>query len=127
VSELLRFAVVGVIGYGVDVAALYVARDALGLGLYLGRVFSFLVAATATWYLNARFTFRVERLGIGQWARFLAANSAGALVNYGVYAMLIAAGGPAREHPAIAVGCGSLAGLAINFLSSRRFVFARRG
>jgi putative flippase GtrA len=125
-GELFRFALVGVVGFAVDVAALYFARDALALGLYLGRVFSFLVAATATWYLNARFTFRVERLGLAQWARFLVANSAGALVNYGVYAALIAAGGVAREIPAIAVGCGSLSGLAVNFAFSRRFVFARR-
>src|SRR5689334_13700891 len=126
-GELLRFALVGVVGYVVDVAALTLVRDALGLGLYLGRVFSFLLAASATWYPNARIPFRVKRLGWRQWAAFLAANSAGAVVNYGVYAALVTWVGPARDHPAIAVACGALSGLLLNFASSRRFVFARRG
>jgi putative flippase GtrA len=126
VAELLRFAVVGTIGFIIDVAALHLFAEALGAGLYLGRVFSFLAAATVTWYLNARFTFRVERLGLAQWARFLAANSVGAVVNCAVYAGLIALGWLPREFPAIAVGCGSLAGLALNFSASRHFVFARR-
>jgi putative flippase GtrA len=125
-AGLLRFAVVGAIGFVVDVAALHLFAQALGAGLYLGRVFSFVVAASVTWYLNARFTFRVGRLSVAQWGRFLAANSSGAAVNYGVYAALIAAGGVPREVPAVAVGCGSLAGLALNFLASRHFVFARR-
>lgn len=124
--EFLRFAAVGIVGYAVDVAALHLATDGLGAGLYLGRVFSFLIAATVTWYLNARFTFAAARLGLAQWARFLAANSLGAIVNYGVYAALIAWGGLPRDYPAIAVACGSLSGLAINFLGSRRFVFADR-
>ena len=79
-GELLRFATVGAAGYFVDVAALYFAKDVLGLGYYGGRVVSYLVAATFTWYLNARFTFRSEELGVRQWGRFLAANSAGAVV-----------------------------------------------
>ena len=125
-GELFRFAVVGTIGFVVDVAALQLFAGPLGAGLYLGRVFSFLVAASVTWYLNARFTFRVERLGLAQWLRFLAANSVGASANYAVYAALIALGGVPSEFPAIAVGCGSLAGLAFNFAASRHFVFARR-
>jgi putative flippase GtrA len=123
-DELSRFALVGAIGFLVDLAVLHAATD--WLGLYLGRIFSFLAAATATWYLNARFTFRVERLDVAQWARFLGANSGGAVVNYSIYAGLIAWGGLARRYPAIGVGCGSLAGLAVNFLASRRFVFVRR-
>jgi putative flippase GtrA len=125
-AELFRFAVVGTIGFVVDVAVLQLCAEVLGAGLYLGRLFSFLVAATVTWYLNARFTFRVERLGLAQWARFLAANSVGAVVNYAVYAGMIGLGGLPREIPAIAVGCGSVAGLALNFAASRHFVFARR-
>src|SRR6476469_6404288 len=55
--ELLRFGIVGVAGFVVD-AAVLTAAIALGLGPWLGRVLSYLAAATATFALNRAWTFR---------------------------------------------------------------------
>jgi putative flippase GtrA len=83
--QFLSFAVVGVAGFIVDTIALYAALG-LGLGLYGGRAVSFLVAATFTWAMNRRFTFpaRDRERPARQWLKFLAANSLGAVVNYGL-------------------------------------------
>ena len=53
--EFLSFAVVGTIGFVVDLGVLYVVAPTLGW--YGGRVLSFLAAASVTWALNRRFTF----------------------------------------------------------------------
>jgi putative flippase GtrA len=127
-SQFVRFAAVGVAGLVVDTAVLYGVL-ALGAGLYSGRLVSYFAAATATWALNRRFTFGAHHNDAGklaQWAKFLAANALGGLVNYGVYAALVATSPLVATMPVIAVGAGSLAGLAVNFTLSRRFVFRIR-
>jgi putative flippase GtrA len=124
-TEFLRFAVVGIIGLMADMAALTLALQVLHLDLYSGRVFSYLVAATTTWALNRRFTFvRVEhRPPLVQWAKFLAANAIGGLVNYAVYAGVVTFTVLGAAWPVLGVAAGSIAGLAFNFTVSKRWVF----
>jgi len=121
--RFFRFALVGAAGFVVDVAALY-ASFALGAGVYLGRIVSYLCAATFTWGVNRSFTFVSEaRPSVGEWLKFLVANAGGGLVNYGTYAAMVSWGSGLLGHPALAVACGSIAGLVVNYLASSRFVF----
>ena len=55
--RFLTFALVGVVGFVVDASVLYMGIY-MGLGLRLGRVFSYLAAVTTTWALNRIFTFK---------------------------------------------------------------------
>ncbi|WP_431268985.1 GtrA family protein [Dankookia sp. P2] len=73
--KLLRFGVVGIAGFVVDSGMLTVAI-ALGLGPWLGRVLSYLAAATTTFALNRAWTFRgtASKSPVQQWALFLAVN-----------------------------------------------------
>lgn len=98
---------------------------ALGAGLYGGRLLSYLAAATTTWALNRSYTFRNQRSRnkFAEWGRFLAANAVGGLVNYATYAILVTWVSTATAHPVFGVAAGSIAGLAVNFLLSRRVVF----
>ncbi|MGE0724785.1 MAG: GtrA family protein [Alphaproteobacteria bacterium] len=119
-SPLLRFAIVGTIGFVVDAGVLTLLHRAAGIDLYLGRLASFLAAATVTWALNRRFTFRArEPAGPGEWLRWVALMGGGAAINYLVYAWAIA-GWPVALDPVAAVAAGSLAGLAWNYLGARR-------
>jgi putative flippase GtrA len=120
-----RFAAVGAAGFIVD-ATVLTAMLSLGAGFYGGRIFSFLAAATATWYANRRITFssRDSRV-VSEWARFLAASAGGGTVNYLIYAMLVSSFTLCRQHPTVGVAAGSLAGLLINFTISRYLVFQR--
>ena len=128
VRQFLTFSAIGVAGFVVDTATLYTALQ-LGAGLYTGRLASYLVAATTTWALNRRYTFSDRRTHrpAREWARFLAANSLGGVVNYGTYAALVASLPLVAAHPWLGVAAGSLAGLAANFTLSRRLVFTGPG
>lgn len=127
VKEFLFFATIGAFGYLVDVGVLSLAL-LCGLGFYFGRVVSFLSAATFTWYGNRKLTFvsPADGTGVGaagQLVQFICWNALGGAVNFGVYAVLIREGGVFVRMPFLAVAGGSLAGLAINFLVSKFFVF----
>ncbi len=125
-SQFLRFALVGVAGFVVDAATLHAAIRFLGAGLYVGRVLSYLMAATATWALNRRYTFvdRGNSRLLHEWLKFLAANAVGGVVNYLTYAALVKASALVATWPVLGVGAGSIAGLVVNFTLSRRLVFS---
>lgn len=125
-AEFLRFGVVGTAGFVVD-ATVLMAAIALGLGPWLGRVLSYLAAATSTYALNRAWTFRrAERAApMRQWALFVMVNLVGFACNYGTYAALMAGSSLVARNPVLGVAAGSLAGLMWNFLLVRRFVFGQ--
>jgi putative flippase GtrA len=129
VRQFVMFSLVGVIGFVVDSATLYLAMTFCGAGLYSGRIISYLTTASSTWALNRRYTFsgRKSVHAFGEWGRFLAANTLGGMVNYGTYAILVSRYPLAAEWPIIGVAAGSIVGLAVNFLASRTVVFTERG
>jgi putative flippase GtrA len=124
--EFMRFAAVGTAAFVVDTTVLYLALWA-GLGLYSGRVVSYLIAATFTWYGNRRITFATRARGVpaatAEWGRFLLANLVGGAVNYATYAALVSQFGLVRAHPVLGVAAGAIAGLSVNFTLSKRVVF----
>ena len=124
-SQFVRFAVVGTIGFLVDVTVLYIALHGLGLGFYAGRVLSFLAAATTTWLLNRRYTFQgaEQSKPSRQWATFVTFMTLGAVVNYGTYVAIVWFGPDHLLTPFSGVAAGSIAALAVNYTTSRRFVF----
>jgi len=126
--QFLAFSAVGTVGFLVDAVTLHLVMSHLDAGLYGGRVISYLVAASSTWALNRRFTFRAQRSinRTGEWGRFLAANAMGGLVNYATYAVLATFHATVAAQPVIGVAAGSVAGLLFNFTASRYVVFRDR-
>jgi putative flippase GtrA len=125
-AELIRFGLVGIVGFAVDVSVLYLALTALGAGPYVGRGISYLAAASCTWYLNRRLTFadhRSEAIA-REWSRFVMLNAVGGLVNYSTYVAWLHYVGVSGAAPALGVALGSGAGLLVNFTLSRQFVFS---
>ena len=132
-EQFVRFAAVGVGGLFVDMGALWVALRLFGLNLYAGRVFSYLVAATFTWACNRTLTFAgapADR-ALRQWARFILFNAIGGIVNFAVYVLVAVklrdayawTGQVSAMLPYLGVACGSVSGLAFNFLASKFLVF----
>ncbi len=124
-APFVRFCLVGTIGFCIDASVLQIVVQYWGVDPYLGRVLSYLVAATATWGLNRRFTF-----GPGgaeqwqhQWARYVIVNAVGAGVNYGTYAACVWSFALVRQYLILGVAVGSIAALVFNFTASRRLVF----
>jgi len=104
------------------------ALSLLHFNPYLAGIFSFLVAATFTWWGNRLLTFR-ERAARGprsiaaEWMTFVAVNGIGFLVNYAVYASLVAFASSPLNSPFVALAFGTLAGLLLNFALSSQLVF----
>lgn len=124
-QQFIRFGLVGVAGLAVDAATLTLIIGWVVANPYIARVVSFLVAATTTWALNRTFTFRGAPCDslIIQWAHFILANAFGGLVNYAVFAGLVATSPLFAAHPVLGVAAGSLTGMLFNFTASKRLVF----
>ncbi|MFL9870967.1 GtrA family protein [Paraburkholderia megapolitana] len=125
-SQFIRFAIAGVIGFVVDASVLYLAL-ACGLGLFAGRAVSFIAAVWVTWRINRRHTFRerAERSAWVEWWRYLLSMLGGASVNYATYSAVVLIVHGWRLVPLIAVACGSVAGLFVNFFAAKRWAFKK--
>ena len=124
-GQFMRFAAVGAAGFIVDVSVLYIGLYLFELGYFSGRILSYLVAATATWYLNRNLTFvKSDRSApIKQWISFLAANGFGGLINFATYSLVILYGMDLPLVPLIGTALGSITGLIFNFSASRTLIF----
>jgi putative flippase GtrA len=124
-TQFVKFGVVGTAGFIVDNAFVYTAHFVLGVGLILAGILSFFVAGSSNWFLNRMWTFRGASKGRihYEWLKYLSTNAAGFVLNRGVYIALIATSALCTLHPVLALAAGSIAGLGINFVMSRRVVF----
>jgi putative flippase GtrA len=123
--QFLRFAFVGAIGFAIDVGVLYLSLALFAVGPYVGRLISYLVAATSTWYLHRRITFRnrpSQSMG-REWLKFVTLNGVGGLLNYVTYVACLHYFAGSIYTPAIGVALGSAAGLGVNYALSRLVVF----
>jgi putative flippase GtrA len=122
--SFVRFAIVGVVGFLVDAAVAYLCIYGLGMSPLLARGPSFFCAVTTTWALNRVWSFRSAGGGpLGEWAKYVAANSIGLGVNALTYAVTLALVPPGPLTPLLGIALGSVAGLIFNYTASRRFVF----
>lgn len=121
-GQFVRFAMIGALGFVVDVAVLYGAL-ALGAGWIAGRALSFLAAASFTWAVNRRYTFTATSARWREWGRYMASMAGGMLVNFLAYALVLWLLPAAWWTPGLAVACGSAAALGVNFISAKLFVF----
>ena len=126
-AELVLFSLAGVAGFLVDAGVVWVLTRA-GVGPIMAQAVAFTMAVTVTWLLNRRFTFahHASPNWLREWLHYVAANSVGALVNNGVYALLVLTMAMFSKEPVLAVVSGSLAGLVFNFTASRTLVFRAR-
>lgn len=123
--QLLLFAISGVLGFVVDAGIVQVLVREFAANPYGARVISFLAAATTTWGFNRRYTFAGHGGGSRrrELLRYLIAMACGFALNYGAYAACVLFWPLVREWPAIGVAAGSVAGAAVNFLSSKYWIF----
>lgn len=124
--QIFLFGVVGVVGFLVDTGVLYLFKSLLGL--YAARGVSFIAAVVATWLLNRSITFQEKRYA--HWYQelgyYFVCMIGGGLINLGIYMLLVTQSETAAAYPVIGVAAGSLAGMAVNFLSSKFLIFRSR-
>ena len=124
IRELFRFAVVGTVGFATEAAVVF-ALIGWGREPHAVRLISVPVAVCATWWLNRIWTFASgkdtsPRQQLTLYFGVQEIASGGNLAGYSASLSTIA---PTPTYALAALAAGSIAGMGINFLGSRRFVF----
>ena len=125
-GHLMRFGMVGALGFVVDGAVLE-AMIYLGMNPIADRAVSFPVAVCATWMANRTFTFpdRIEQSRVREASTYVAVQLVGGAANFAVYSALVHSLPMFAAWPILALAFGAVAGLAINYLGSKHIVFRR--
>ncbi len=125
--QVAWFAAGGVLGFAVDAAIVHALVRWAGWNPYAARVLSFLAAASVTWAWNRTFTFAHRRhlRAAAEWTRWMAVMGGGAVLNYTVYALLVAMSDTVRHWPALGVAAGSAVAAVVNFCAARGVVFRK--
>jgi len=121
-GEFLRFCVVGTVGFIVDASLTLLLHQFAWISPLACRVLAFIVAATCTWALNRRFTFRSHR-GASSWLPYIGLTTLGAGINVGVYFTWIQQAGSSATQLLVGVAMGSVAAMGFNFITAKTITF----
>jgi putative flippase GtrA len=123
--EIVFFGIAGTVGFFIDVAVTVLFEPLIGD--YLARIPGLVAAATSTWLINRSLTFKTRKSRHTsvwkEYLHYLSLMFAGAVISYGVYAVIVTLVSYSPFRILIAIALGSLAGMVVNYLSSRRFVY----
>lgn len=127
--QFMLFGVGGGLAFLVDAVVLHLMARIWDADPYAVRLASFMCAVTVTWLFNRTFTFAAGRTRqplLYEWGCYVVSQLGGFSVNYVVYAVLVWSFTLVRQWPVLGVAAGSVAGLTVNYLLARRYVFGRR-
>jgi putative flippase GtrA len=121
------FCIGGVLGFIVDWGVLQTLVSVFAWDRFSSRLISFLCAATATWIFNRTYTFRghSRHTLLGEWGRYIFAMSGGFACNFAAYSALVLTFNIDRHWLVVAVAAGSVAGLGVNYLASRYWIYRK--
>ena len=123
-SRILRFVVVGGIGFVADGAILALLLAATPLGPFGARLVSIAFGLAVTWLCNRTLTFQPSSRGmLREGARYGGVGITTSVFNYLVYSVLLLA--VPWMPPLVALVLASLAAMALSYLGYSRLVFDR--
>ena len=118
-TQIIKFGVVGIVGFITNAGI--VVYFSSNIGPIYSQMIAFPVAVFITWLLNRNYTFGISRYSWRQeFYRYLLGNLLGWAINNGTYFFLILNVSFVYQNPLIAVAAGSLSGMILNFIFSRR-------
>ncbi|MCA8949688.1 MAG: GtrA family protein [Planctomycetes bacterium] len=127
--EFVQFGLVGGSGFVVDVALFLGLQAAFGLQHEVARALSFWGSASWNWAWNRAVTFADRRRTRKrfQWPAFVLSSLLGFVVNWGTYYLLTNHVEFFRSEGSriLALFAGVVAGMGLNFVLARSFVFVR--
>ena len=122
-EQLVKFCVVGAIGYAVNLAVYTLLLDGVGMHYISAAVGSFLVAVTNNYSWNRIWTFRSQRGGVAyQGMRFLIVSTIALLANLAVLHALVTLGLGKVVAQAIAIVLVT----PVNFVGNKLWSFGPR-
>ncbi len=124
-ATALKFAAVGGLGFLADISVLRLCLRGLHLTPFEGRAISLTCAMQVTFLINGLFVFRCLgwRSCGRQWLAYMGSNGLGNLINYLIFAGLVASRWPEVSRNGWALVISSSVAYALNFLSARFMVF----
>jgi putative flippase GtrA len=128
-SGLVRFLLVGGLGFCVDASLLLYLVQSQDANIYVARLGSFAGAVLVTWLLNRSLVFR-PRAGTnqvsavsGELARYLLVQGLGVAINFAVFAAVIVFFPILTSQPLIPLAVASAVAMAWNYIGARWFAF----
>ncbi len=119
-AQFFWFAFVGVIGFVVDAGMLSGLVKGFEINPYIARCGSFLAAATTTWILNRRLTFRSsQRISAREWGSYALFMGLGAIINLSVFSTTIHYLGASQSTLLAGVVLGTGSAMLLNFFTAR--------
>lgn len=122
-ARISSFVVVGSLGFLVDGTILSLLVHAFGWSPYTARVLSFAAAVTATWYCNRRWVFGRTKNVPREYGAYVGVQTAGAAINFGTYALLIALLPELAQLPFVPLAAGSVLAMFFNYSAAKHWVF----
>lgn len=123
-GRLVRFGIVGGIGFAVDASMLAVVHHGLGTNPFAARVVSIILAAFTTWRLNRTVTFEPSGHGqVREGFRYYVVVVFSAGINYAIYSAILLSndGFP----PILAAVAATACAMTISYIGYSQFVFRR--
>ena len=123
-SRILRFVVVGGIGFIADAGMLVLLLAETPLGPFAARLVSVAFGLAVTWLCNRTLTFQPSSRGmLREGARYGGVGITTSIVNYVIYSGLLVA--MPWMAPLLALVIASLAAMTLSYLGYSRLVFDR--
>jgi putative flippase GtrA len=124
-AQAFLFLCVGTVGFIIDATVLSILIFEFGLGRYIARAISFLVAVPCTWMLNRNLTFRKAATAnrTREYSVYLFIQSTGAFLNFSVYSACIFFSSLMFDFPVLALGIASVTAALFNFAALQRYAF----
>lgn len=124
-SRLVRFSIIGAIGFFIEAAFLTYFVTQTTIGPMYGRLFSFPAAVLVTWGLNRKITFQSDNSPGSESLRYFTVQLVGALCNLGLFFVLVSSISMLAQEPVLPLFLAAILGLSVNFTLSRNWVFKK--
>ena len=123
-NYFLKFAVVGGFGFVVDSLCYLIFSNFLPI--VLSRLLSFSLAVVFTYLFNKIYTFNARGVTISEFFRYYVNMIFGGFVNLVFFYASISMIDFVSKYPVIGIALGSVAGMFVNFMTSRVLLLKHR-
>ncbi|MCE7576092.1 GtrA family protein [Aliivibrio fischeri] len=126
-KSLVKFALVGSVGFLVDSCIFMLFFNVLDVELVLARVIAFICAATTTWLGNRIFTFcsvnETSKDIWNEWKKAMLSAFISGVPNFATFILIVSLFGSRTPFVYIALCLGILSGMSCNYWLNSRWVF----
>ena len=122
--KLFKFALIGGIGFTIEAVIITAGIEAGGVDPVASRFVSFPIAVFVTWWLNRRLTFESKNSALKESLSYFIVQVFGAISNLAIYITLVSKYILLKQYPLVALVCGAIVGLLLNYILSVKMVFA---